>query len=237
MAYVEGDLFGEYPRTVREDAGKGWEEDLFEVSSRAYDAAIHAGMSELPVEADIARYIQGVMAAALEAPGGIKSPAAREAADRRACDRGDPVVQVVLDAAYRVVREIDRLKGLLRFGLVPANFRSGGPETCYLARCAPDHFILPALADYFTLRFGDTPWAIVDERRGLCLVRPPGEAARINTLPVPFLLLPAGKPADEKWEALWRNYHCSINNRDRKNLPLQRRFMPARYWKYLPEMN
>jgi probable DNA metabolism protein len=235
MGYVEGELFGEYARPVREDTGKGWEEELFEVSAVAYDAAVHAGMSELPAEAGIARYVQKVLAAAREVPGGIKSPAAREAADRNARDRGDPVVQAVLDAAYRVVREIDRLKGLLRFCPVPAGFSGGGPETYYLARSAPDHFILPALADHFTLRFGGTPWAIIDEKRGLCLVRPPGEAARIKVLPVPFL--PADEPADEKWEALWRNYHCSINNKDRKNPLLQRRFMPARYWKYLPEMN
>jgi probable DNA metabolism protein len=43
-------------------------------------------------------------------------------------------------------------------------------------------------------------------------------------------------PASSQWEDLWRTYHHSVNNEDRKNPNLQRQFMPVRYWKYLTEM-
>jgi probable DNA metabolism protein len=45
-----------------------------------------------------------------------------------------------------------------------------------------------------------------------------------------------GEFRDDEWEELWRHYHRTINNESRKNLHLQRKLMPKRYWKYLPEM-
>jgi probable DNA metabolism protein len=74
-------------------------------------------------------------------------------------DRGDDDVRAVLSAAAKLTREIDRLRGLLRFRPDRAGI--------YTARCAPDHFVLPALAGHFELRFGETPWAIIDEKRAL----------------------------------------------------------------------
>jgi hypothetical protein len=41
--------------------------------------------------------------------------------------------------------------------------------------------------------------------------------------------------AGDSWEDLWRLYHRSVSNESRKNLKLQRQFMPARYQKYLCE--
>ncbi|MCL2215341.1 MAG: DUF4130 domain-containing protein, partial [Treponema sp.] len=40
---------------------------------------------------------------------------------------------------------------------------------------------------------------------------------------------------NDKWEALWKHYHKTINNESRDNPNLQRQLMPRRYWKYLPE--
>jgi len=36
-----------------------------------------------------------------------------------------------------------------------------------IARCEPDHLVLPALGPHFRERFGQTPWAIIDEKRRL----------------------------------------------------------------------
>ena len=130
-----------------------------------------------------------------------------------------------MKAAYRKEREIHRLMGLLRF--------KSEPDGTYVARCAPDHDVLPDLAEYFTLRFGEMPWAIIDEKRGLCLCREDGGPAQIIALPPSFA---PENHNEDPWEDLWRLYHKSINNEARNNKRLQQQFMPKRYQKYLPEL-
>jgi len=119
--------------------------------------------------------------------------------------------------------EIHRMMGLLRF--TPDN---NGEFT---AKCEPDYFILPNLAEYFTARFGETPWSIIDEKRGLRLRRLPGKEAEITPYKEE-----SDKEKSDEWEELWKHYHKTINNEDRTNPDLQRQFMPKRYWKYLPEV-
>ena len=150
---------------------------------------------------------------------------------------------------YKVMRELDRLMGLLRFA--PEESAGG---TRYVARCAPDHFVLPLLADHFFERFGKTSWAIIDERRNCMVSSDQGkkpELRRINQTNSANRNDTAGNTEDklqngeakpeqkdsgDDWEGLWKNYHRSINNEERANPQLQKQFMPRRYWKYLPEM-
>ena len=210
---------------------------LYELSANAYERVIHGWMSELPIEAALIRFSWKILAAGMNAPGGYRSSEARKRAEMAAADRGDPDVQRVLTAAYRVWKELDRLRGLLRF--------SPAPSGIHIARCTPDHFVLPGLADHFTLRFGETSWGIIDERRALALVRSDGEAARLiprEALPQAFAESWAALPGHgvpgtgDPWEDLWRNYHRAVNNETRSNPQLQRQFMPKRYWNYLPEL-
>jgi hypothetical protein len=233
-----GDLFDGDSLPAGEEPEAGDFEALFEYSARARDAALMAGMSELPVTADINRYVRKVLAAAREAEalaggtGGSSTEAqlaAREAADRAATDRGDPAVRAVFAAAFKVDKEIARMTGMLRF--------SPGEDGLYLARCAPDHFVLPALAGHFKSRFGNTPWAILDEKRGLVLVCRNGEDPRLEPA-APRPTSPGeAEQAGDGWEELWRTYHRSINIENRKNAEFQKRFMPVRYWKYLTELH
>ena len=195
---------------------------LFELSVDAYYTAIFAVMSELPIRDEIFHFVEKV-----------RSAVDRKEADKAASDRGDPEILAVLKAAYKVQHEIHRLTGLLRF--------SPDRNGVYIARCSPDHFILPALADHFTLRFGETPWAIIDEKRRYCLCRDRGGEVRIvpaapDLISAPGFSTDNPEPSDS-WEELWRLYHRSVNNEGKKNLRLQRQFMPERYHKYLPEMN
>jgi len=178
----------------------------------AFYAAVYAQMSELPIRKEISRFIEKVNAAGNNAA-------------RIACDRGDPDVFAVLEAARKVQVEIHRITGFLRF--------SPDPQGVYTARCEPDYFVLPALAEHFTLRFGETPWAIIDEKRGLRLCRQNGGKARI----MPNLAGPAAKSEDgDCWGDLWRLYHRSVSNESRKNPRLQRQFIPKRYQKHLNEL-
>lgn len=193
--------------------------DLFELSVDAFYTAIHARMSEFPIEKEISRFIEKAGKAGN-----------RAAAARAALDRGDPDVLTVLKAAYKVQHEIHRLMGLLRF--------SPGPDGVYTARCSPDHFILPALADHFCLRFGETPWAIIDEKRNLCLYRDKGADVRLVSTAANSSAAAeiTALENNDTWEDLWRLYHRSVNNESKKNQRLQHQFMPERYRGYLPEM-
>ena len=199
---------------------------LFELNVDAFYAALYARMSELPIEAEISRFIEKV--------GKVKD---RATAARLAYDRGDPDVLTVLKAAYKVQHEIHRLTGFLRF--------SPDAQGVYVARCEPDFFILPALAEHFTLRFGETPWAVIDEKRGICLCGGDGGQARLM---VASEYVTSKNEAENSAEAmvfvedgasveeLWRLYHRSISIEIRKNPDLQRQFIPKRYQKHLNEL-
>ena len=189
---------------------------FYELSANAFGDFIHAWMSELPIEAQLLKYGRRVIALGEMAAG----------------DRGDADTVTVLNAASKAQFEVHRMLGFLRFSSDENNF--------YTARCAPDHFVLPGLGEHFTSRFGETGWAIIDEKRGLCLCKTKDSDARIISCPA---LTPSGEPTEaasekaaDSWEELWRLYHRSINNEGRKNLKLQRQLMPERYHKYLPEM-
>jgi uracil-DNA glycosylase len=191
---------------------------IFELSVDAYYSALYSQMSCKPIKKEIARFVEKVSRAGN-----------RDEAKRIATDRGDSDVLAVLKESGKVAHEIHRLTGLLRF--------SPDSDGVYTARCAPDNFILPALADHFTLRFGETPWVIIDEKRGLCLRKSNGsEAVLVPSSPV-LPEIAVEKTRTDPWEDLWRLYHKSINNESRKNPQLQRQFMPERYQKYITELN
>ena len=201
-----------------ENAGR-----LFELSSNAFDAVIHAWMSEFPVTGEIVRYGQKV----------LKNRNRREA-EKAASDRGDTDVRVLTGASYKVWHEIQRLKGLLRF--------CPDDSGVYIACCEPDHFVLPAFGSHFRERFGDTPWVIIDEKRRLFLRCANGTDFEFGLLDLFEVKQTANSkntiseyPSGE-WENLWKHYHKTINNESRNNPGLQKRFMPKRYWKYLTEL-
>lgn len=188
---------------------------LFELSANGFKAIVHAWMSERPIEAAMLRFSKKLLAAP-----------DRPAAGKIAADRGDPDALTVLETAYKVWHEVHRLLGFLRF--------NPGNKGVYVARCAPDHFALPAFGGHFTRRFGETPWAVIDEKRELCLYRPAGGLPKILNLDEIASLLAV--PAAHEWEKLWKHYHKTINNESRNNPALQNQFIPKRYRKYLPEL-
>ena len=190
---------------------------LFELSVNAFDSIVHAWMSELPILAEIIRYGQKVLEAN-----------ERNAAERAATDRGNPDMQVVAEAAYKVQHEIHRLMGLLRF--------NPNEDGVYIARCEPDHWVLPALGPYFKDRFGNTPWAIIDEKRRFCMGCGSGETDALEFFSADDAPALSESSNGSEWKDLWRHYHKTINNESRNNPDLQRRFMPKRYWKYITEM-
>jgi hypothetical protein len=225
---------------------------LFDMSFNAFDIILHAWMSELPVEREIISFGRRILAAfqsfnsqddKFDAKLGTECNTGcnagrnagrngeRDAIYKIVNDRGNADTQTVLNTASKVQHEVHRMMGLLRF--------TPDIDGEFTAKCEPDHFILPCLGEYFTSRFGDASWAIIDEKRRLCLRRSFGKPAKIYVLKeiaAEDSAVLSGRVQEDEWETLWKHYHRTINNEDRDNPDLQRQFMPKRYWKYLPEM-
>ena len=195
---------------------------FFELSQEAFDIFVYAWMSELPVKAQMLSFGRRVFAA-LKLETGFEEKLI--AAGKAVCDRSNDDTRTVLAAFSKVQNEIHRMMGLLRF--FPDN------KGVYTAHFEPDHFILAALGEYFKSRFGETAWAVIDEKRGFCLHSLQENDYRLSSKDN---YAEAVSRSKDEWEELWKHYHKTINNENRENKGLQRQFMPKRYWKYLPEV-
>jgi probable DNA metabolism protein len=138
----------------------------------------------------------------------------------------DEAVLQVHTVAKKVRQEAHRMLGLVRFRLLK--------HELYYAQIEPDHNILQMISPHFARRMADQNWMIHDVKRGL--------AAVYNQ--VEWVLTPLERPKsislDETglfYESLWQKYFSSIAIKSRKNLRLQRSFLPKRYWKHLVEMD
>jgi probable DNA metabolism protein len=140
-------------------------------------------------------------------------------------DHGDPDLRALSRASGRVNREIHRLEGLARF--LPRG------DGLYSAPLEPDANVVAALLPHFARRFGGEDFALVDLRRRLAFWRRGGRfesAAGDEAL----ALLPDAVPDEDM--RLWKRYFKAAENPARRNPELQRRLMPMRYWRYLPEL-
>ncbi|MCL2243050.1 MAG: TIGR03915 family putative DNA repair protein [Treponema sp.] len=195
---------------------------LFNLSVNAFEIFIHSWMSEIPIERESVIFAKKIIAASVQMNSQEEK---HRAAEQVINDRGDSDTLTMLNVSARVTREIHRMTELLRF--------SPDADGVFIAKCAPDHLVLPALGIYFTARFSETAWAIIDEKRNLCLCGQNGKQAKImisEDIQTGFK-----SEGNDDWEALWKHYHRTINNESRDNPNLQRQLMPRRYWKYLPE--
>ena len=147
----------------------------------------------------------------------------------------DASIHYLARLSRRVDHEAHRLCGLLRFRVL-ADGVHYGPVT-------PDHNVIGYLAGHFQARMGDTAWIIHDLRRDLALygkggsVEPCGVDDAFTAYVRSHGEVPsqALDPMEHTYQQLWRSFHTVIANPDRRNLALQRKLMPARYWKYLVE--
>jgi uracil-DNA glycosylase len=139
-------------------------------------------------------------------------------------DHGRPDLRALSRSSRRVNREIDRLSGLARF--------SPREDGLFSAPLEPDANVVAALLPHFARRFGDEDFALVDLRRRLAFARRSGSfesAAGEEAL----AYLPS--PCSDEEVLLWKRYFKATENPARRNPELQRRLMPIRYWRYLPE--
>lgn len=127
---------------------------------------------------------------------------------------------------HKVSREVQNMSGFLRFKLIGQNF--------YYAPMEPDHNIAALLAPHFTERLKDEKFIIHDLKRELAIIYNTKEWAVVPLTREKGHEL-ADNLDDTIYEALWKDYFIATDIESRKNIKLQKRLMPQRYWKYLTE--
>ncbi|WP_163335620.1 TIGR03915 family putative DNA repair protein [Desulfopila sp. IMCC35008] len=139
--------------------------------------------------------------------------------------------------SQKVSSEAHRFTGLIRFRILEDGLQYAPFE--------PDCNIIGHCALHFRQRLGNIRWILHDIRRDQALYWD-GDLLQAIDIDEDFTAhvqqygeVPEARlNADElHYQELWKSFHTAIANTDRKNLDLQRQFMPRRYWKYLVEMS
>jgi probable DNA metabolism protein len=146
---------------------------------------------------------------------------------------GHPVVFAAQQAEQKVVKEIHRMCGFVRFSELKPGAGAAARSILY-APMTPDHDIAEFLAPHFCDRFKEEAFIIHDKGRGKALVSAAG-AWYITDFRDAGALAETG--AERRYRALWREYFDATAIRERNNPACQRRFMPLRYWENLTEMS
>ena len=134
-----------------------------------------------------------------------------------------PEVKEALLLRDKVMTEVDKLRGLIRF--------DKAREGLYIARIEPDHNILPLIAHHFANRMRSHSFVIHDIRRGLAICSKNGSYV-ITELPEDFEFA----INDDDFREMWKEYFDTMAIKERINPKLQRQHMPRRYWSHLTEM-
>ncbi len=132
-----------------------------------------------------------------------------------------PSVNSVTKLKKKVVAEIHRLKGLIRFSKY---------QSIYCADITPDFNVLPIIYRHFEVRIPNSDWIIRDLKRNIAALHFNGKTIFAET---ENLIYPA-TDADET-ERAWRQFYKSIAIEERKNEKLRRNMMPVRYHKNMTE--
>ncbi|MBY0257618.1 UdgX family uracil-DNA binding protein [Methylobacterium sp.] len=134
----------------------------------------------------------------------------------------DPLVHRLERMAKAIARDLHKMHAFLRFRRV-----EGSDPERFVAWFEPDHHILGAAAPFFVGRFRSLHWTILT----------PEASASWDGDTLTFG--PPGRredaPAQDGFEAGWRDYYESTFNPARTNLAAMRAEMPKKYWRNMPE--
>ncbi len=123
----------------------------------------------------------------------------------------------------KVSFEIHRFHGFIRF----METESGA----LYAPFSPDNDICDLLAPHFRARLPQHPFVLHDVGRKKAAVYD-GKQLFVAPLAEASVLLSANEAG---WRALWKEYYAAVDIPSRRRLKQMRGYMPARYWKFLPE--
>lgn len=134
-------------------------------------------------------------------------------------------VRLIDTICKRVTYESHRFKGFVRFNYINNKFLYSSIE--------PDNDILELIADHFKKRFKNEYFIIHDLNRAKAIIynKIDYEIASLNLSDYKNL-----KSYCDIYSDLWNTYFKSTTISERKNLKLQSRMMPKRYWKHILEV-
>jgi probable DNA metabolism protein len=135
------------------------------------------------------------------------------------------IVFIAVEYMKKVAFEIHRFHGFIRF----MESASGA----LYAPFSPDNDICDLLLPHFKARLPQYPFVLHDVSRKKAAVYD-GEHSFVAPLSQADVLLSA---KETQWQALWKGYYNAVNIPSRERLKQMRGYMPARYWKFLPEKN
>ena len=136
-------------------------------------------------------------------------------------------VNMAIDISNYVGREAHKLKGFLRFKLLKNNF--------YYAEVNPTNNVISILSNHFKKRLKNEYWLIKDVYRNIYALYDKKNVYFLTDKEVVSLNLELSSE-EENFEDLWKNFFETIGIKERKNLKVQRNFMPKKYWNYILEM-
>lgn len=212
-------LFTDACRTVCSDderAQRVWTGLRKRLSKHACNMLLYAWLSEIDgIDVLLFRYIRKVF----------------DFGARAAVDFGDADVLEVRNAARKVSHEAQYLKQFVRFCKTA--------DDIYFAPARPLYNALSLTVDHFSNRFADRQWIVYDMRRKYGYYYDLHEVREIIFADGD---LSDGKisamsiAADEKlFQEMWKEYFKALAIKERINLRLQRKNMPARFRQYLTE--
>lgn len=134
------------------------------------------------------------------------------------------IIRLVDNITKQVSMEAHRFEGFIRFNYIDEKFLYSSIE--------PDNDILELLGDHFKNRFPGEYFIIHDIFREKALI--------YNTVHYEIIEMNKDtyeklKSNDDEYINLWKAYFKSTTIEERKNLKLQCRMMPKRYWKHILE--
>ena len=133
-------------------------------------------------------------------------------------------IRLVDDINRRVSMECHRFEGFIRFNFIDEKFLYSSIE--------PDNDILELLGDHFKNRFSSEYFIIHDISREKALI--------YNGISYELIFIDKEtyeklNDHNDEYANLWKAYFKSTTIDERKNLRLQCRMMPKRYWKHILE--
>lgn len=136
-----------------------------------------------------------------------------------------PDVVTFNQLVHAVNIETHRIRGFVRFRETDFGV--------YYAPISPDHDILEMIAPHFIERYKGMPFCIHDVPRKKMLAFDGTICKIVPAQDVEITL----SEQEIMMQSIWKDYYQSVNIKERKNLRMQRQFMPVRYRKYMTELH
>ncbi|MCL2873311.1 MAG: TIGR03915 family putative DNA repair protein [Defluviitaleaceae bacterium] len=137
---------------------------------------------------------------------------------------GDPVVAPLLAAELHLLREAHNLKGFIRFSDI---------GEALVSTITPKNYVLPFLANHFTLRYDNENFMIFDKTHKAALVY---QNRKSEIISIDDLELPPISEKEEMYQSLWKQFYNTISIESRENPRCRMTHMPKRYWENMLEV-